>query len=77
MRWTLSTIALMVGMVDATYSEIKDIQWKIGPNIPEFRKGGCATDLGGKIISVFGMRQPWGEMETMYIYDPAQDWWFR
>ena len=77
MRWTLPTIALMVGMVDATSSQIKDIQWKIGPNIPEFRKGGCATALGGKIISVFGMRQPWGEMETMYIYDPEQDWWFR
>jgi N-acetylneuraminic acid mutarotase len=77
MKWTLPTIALMMGMVDATHSEIKDIHWKIGPNIPEFRKGGCATALGGKIISVFGMRQPWGEMETMYIYDPAQDWWFR
>ena len=48
MRWTLPTIALMMGMVDATYSEIKDIQWKIGPNIPEFRKGGCATALDGK-----------------------------
>ena len=71
MRWALPTIALMMGMVDATHSEIKDIQWRIGPNIPEFRKGGCATALGGKIISVFGMRQPWGEMETMYIYDPG------
>ena len=38
MRWTLPTIALMMGMVDATYSEIKDIQWKIGPNIPSLER---------------------------------------
>lgn len=55
--------------------EIRDITWTLGPNIPEFRKGGCATALGGKIISVFGMRQPWGEMDTMYVYDPEADWW--
>ena len=31
MKWTLPTIALMMGMVDATNAQIKDIQWKIGP----------------------------------------------
>jgi len=57
--------------------EIIDIKWKRGPNLPEFRKGGVATAIGGKVISVFGMRQPWGEMATMYVYDPATDWWSR
>ena len=23
------------------------------------------------------MRYPWGEMETMYVYDPETDWWSR
>lgn len=56
---------------------IQDIQWRIGPNLPEFRKGGCATALGGKLISVFGMRQPWGEMATAYVYDATADDWSR
>ena len=53
-----------------TPCEIADVAWEPGPNLPEFRKGGCATVLDGKVISVFGMRQPWGEMATMYVYDP-------
>ncbi|NOX53428.1 MAG: hypothetical protein GXP27_03120 [Planctomycetes bacterium] len=57
--------------------EIVDITWELGPNLPEFRKGGCATVLDGKVVSVFGMRQPWGEMATMYLYDPQTDWWQR
>ena len=31
--------------------------------------------MDGKLISVFGMRQPWGEMATMYVYDPATNVW--
>ena len=58
-------------------AEILDIRWRLGPNIPELRKGGCCAALGGKVISVFGMRHPWGEMDTMYVYDPATDWWSR
>jgi N-acetylneuraminic acid mutarotase len=57
--------------------EIADIAWTLGPNLPEFRKGGSATVLDGKVISVFGMRQPWGEMPTMYVYDPRVNWWQR
>ncbi|MFV2065874.1 MAG: Kelch repeat-containing protein [Pirellulales bacterium] len=57
--------------------EITDITWQLGPNLPEFRKGGCATVLDGKVISVFGMRQPWGEMATMYVYDPKTNGWQR
>ena len=48
-----------------------------GPNLPEFRTGGCALTLGGEIISAFGMRYPWGEMATMYVYDSRTDWWSR
>ena len=29
------------------------------------------------MISVFGMRQPWGEMNTAYVYDPTTQWWER
>ena len=54
---------------------IKDITWTLGPNLPEYRKGGCGAALGGKVISVFGMRQPWGEMDTMYIFDPQTLRW--
>ena len=57
--------------------EIVDVTWTLGPNMPEFRKGGCGTALGGRVISVFGMRQPWGEMATMYVYDPETNWWQR
>ena len=57
--------------------EISDITWQLGPNCPEFRKGGCLTILEGKLISAFGMRQPWGEMATVYSYDPESDWWSR
>ena len=67
----------MMVSVGASAAEIKDIHWRIGPNLPEYRKGGCAAALGGKVISVFGMRQPWGEMDTMYVYDPKTDWWSR
>jgi len=55
--------------------EIADITWELGPNLPEFRKGGCATVLAGKVVSVFGMRQPWGEMASMYVYDPQANGW--
>jgi N-acetylneuraminic acid mutarotase len=64
-------------MTACTYADIADITWEIGPNLPEFRKGGCATALDNKVISVFGMRQPWGEMDTMYVYDPVTNWWSR
>ena len=57
--------------------EIKDIEWRMGPNMPEYRKGGCGAALDGKVISAFGMRQPWGEMDTVYVYDPKADWWSR
>lgn len=59
------------------HGEIVDISWSLGTNLPEFRKGGCATALQGQVVSVFGMRQPWGEMATMYVYDPAGDSWRR
>jgi len=55
--------------------EIADITWALGANHPELRKGGCLTIKSGKIVSVFGMRYPWGEMATMYIYDPAAGIW--
>ena len=60
-----------------TQNGIQDITWTLGPNLPEYRKGGCGVALGGKVISVFGMRQPWGEMNTMYVFDPALNWWSR
>jgi len=79
MDWPARTAALLVvwclhlAMVSVTVAsaqelgcEIADITWELGPNLPEFRKGGCVTVLDGKVISVFGMRQPWGEMATMY-----------
>lgn len=62
---------------EPTSSEIADITWKIGPNCPEFRKGGCLTISRGQLISAFGMRQPWGEMNTSYGYDPKRDEWFK
>ncbi|MCP4640504.1 MAG: hypothetical protein GY851_08730 [bacterium] len=76
---TLLCIATLsgFGQAPADAPAIRDITWRIGPNLPELRKGGCATTLDGKVISVFGMRQPWGEMDTMYVYDPATDWWMR
>jgi len=66
-----------VGKAQQTAPGITDITWQLGPNLPEFRKGGCATVLGGKVVSVFGMRQPWGEMATMYVFDPQANWWQR
>ncbi|NIA14774.1 MAG: hypothetical protein GWP08_11920 [Nitrospiraceae bacterium] len=76
-RFTTSFLALFTISSVMFAGEIVDIEWKLGPNLPEFRKGGCATAMDGKVISVFGMRQPWGEMATMYVYDPATDWWSR
>jgi N-acetylneuraminic acid mutarotase len=73
----LAVVGLVIASASVSAGEIKDIQWRIGPNLPEFRKGGCLCVLDGKVISVFGMRQPWGEMDTMYVYDPATDWWSR
>ena len=74
-------VVLLCGVVvtwaSVSAGEIKDIQWRLGPNLPEYRKGGCACVLNGKVVSVFGMRQPWGEMATMYVYDPETDWWSR
>jgi len=55
--------------------EIADITWTLGAIHPELRKGGCLTIKNGKILSVFGMRYPWGEMATMYIYDPVAGSW--
>ena len=40
---------LAVICATTAFAQIKDIQWRIGPNIPEFRKGGCAAALGGKV----------------------------
>lgn len=74
---TLAVLAAAMVFSGVAGAQIKDITWRIGPNLPEFRKGGCATVLNGKVVSVFGMRQPWGEMDTMYIYDPQTDWWTR
>ncbi len=70
------TVALIV-MGTPLQSGIHDITWRLGPNLPEYRKGGCGAALDGKVISVFGMRQPWGEMNTMYVFDPEIDWWSR
>ena len=72
----MATVCLAV-LTAASGGGIKDIVWTVGPNLPELRKGGCTTVLDGKVISVFGMRQPWGEMDTMYVYDPVSDWWSR
>jgi N-acetylneuraminic acid mutarotase len=71
----LSLFHLNLSFCTAQKYEISDIKWKLGSNLPEFRKGGCLTVFNGKVISVFGMRQPWGEMNTMYIYDPKTDLW--
>ncbi len=68
---------IAAGADDAPDAGITDITWTLGPNLPEFRKGGCAAALDGKVVSVFGMRYPWGEMDTMYVYDPATQWWTR
>ncbi len=75
----MATASLSTGaaLADEDPCEIADITWELGPNLPEFRKGGCATALGGKIVSVFGMRQPWGEMATMYLFDTKARQWER
>jgi len=58
-RFTLFCLGLVATYNVVFAGEIVDIQWERGPNLPEFRKGGCATAMNGKVISVFGMRQPW------------------
>ena len=70
-------VCACVGLAESGGGGITDIAWTLGPNLPEFRKGGCSTVVSGRVISVFGMRQPWGEMATMYVYDPRTDWWSR
>ena len=70
-------LSAAVAQADPEPAGIADIAWRLGPNIPEFRKGGCATVLAGRVVSVFGMRQPWGEMATMYVFDPRTEWWQR
>jgi len=83
MRYTSIMLVTLVVMAspglagDEPESEISDITWRLGPNLPEFRKGGCATMLGDQLVSVFGMRQPWGEMETLYLFDPHEAMWRR
>ncbi len=62
---------------DDSAAAIVDIRWRLAPELPELRKGGCATVLDGRIISAFGMRQPWGEMETVYVFDPQKQSWQR
>ena len=62
---------------DDSAAAIVDIRWRLAPEMPELRKGGCATVLNGKLISAFGMRQPWGEMETVYVFDPQKQSWQR
>src|SRR5690242_2512484 len=76
----LSKTALLLCFVRAASAldspcPIADISWTLGPDHPELRKGGCLTVKSGKIISVFGMRYPWGEMATSYIYDPVVRRW--
>jgi len=66
-----------VGGAEHETGKIVDITWRLGPNCPEFRKGGCLTVKQGRLISAFGMRQPWGEMNTVYGYDPDLDDWFK
>jgi len=56
---------------------VVDIRWSLGQDLPEYRKGGCLTVLDGRITSVFGMRFPWGEMATMYVFDPREGQWRR
>ncbi len=74
---TILATAAPASANDERAPEISDITWRLGPNLPEFRKGGCATMLGEQLVSVFGMRQPWGEMETMYLFDPREALWRR
>ena len=59
------------------FAGIEDIQWHLGPNMPEHRKGGCWGVIDNKVVSAFGMRYPWGEMATTYVYDPAAEIWSR
>ena len=66
---------IFILLIASTQAQIKDITWDLGPNLPEFRKGGCFGVVGDKLVSVFGMRFPWGEMETMYIFDPENNLW--
>jgi len=76
---------VLLGIVSHPYSAvgddsavgIVDIRWRLGPEMPELRKGGCATVLNETIISAFGMRQPWGEMETVYVFNPQTQLWQR
>lgn len=77
MAGALLWAGLTLAVTAADPPGIADIRWELGPNLPEFRKGGCVTVLDGRVISVFGMRQPWGEMATMYLYDPDLNWWSR
>ena len=72
-----AALMLATSRANSQVGEIEDIRWELGPNLPELRKGGCATVLSGKLISVFGMRFPWGEMATTYIYDPRANHWSR
>lgn len=58
-------------------TQIKDIVWDLKGRLPELRKGGCGGVVAGKVVSVFGMRHPWGEMNTMYVHDPDADRWSR
>ena len=67
--------AVVLGLHGAGEGSIRDITWEFGPNLPEFRKGGCAAALDGKVVSVFGMRYPWAETSTLYVYDPETNWW--
>lgn len=73
--WPLSVATLADD--EERIGSVVDIRWSLGPDLPEYRKGGCLTILDGKIISVFGMRYPWGEMATMYVFDPHDGQWRR
>ena len=41
-------LILMLAAASASAAEIKDVHWRLGPNLPEHRKGGCAAALNGK-----------------------------
>ena len=77
MKTTLIPMIAVCLASSNSYGQIKDITWNIGPNLPELRKGGCVTVMSGKLISVYGMRFPWGEMATSYVYNPTTDAWSR
>ena len=73
----LLILILTTILMNSIHAQIKDIDWEIWLNLPEFRKGGCFGIIGKKLVSVFGMRFPWGEMASMYVFNPEENLWTR